>query len=641
MTKKEFVETLRKQREKFEKQPAGLNENLARNGKKIAEYLGLKNAEREILVFTVVLQEDVGLQEIMNTLGEGNVERLVFALSVILALPRQEVCDALSRQGLLGQSGLLKVGNIMGGSQHLVYDHLELLEGLANALQEPEGTIETLLEYYFTPASNPELDENNYRHVGDHFALVKAHIQHACEHHVKGVNILVYGPPGTGKSQFAKTVTKTIGCKLYEVSIGGEERPFDEPQRLRAFQLAQQVLARQKNTILLFDEIDSLLENSGFHRGFGGALNLKASINNSLENNQVPAIWIANDIRHAESAFVRRFDIALHLDHPPRSTRLEILTGYLEGLSVSQDWLELLADNKNIAPAVIARAVGVVQCQKMESPQDVEKKLEILLESTLMAMGYPRQPVVEAMPHVRYCLDAVNSDHDLHGIVQGLQRQGEGRLCLYGASGTGKTEFGRYLAKELDRPLLVKRGSDLLGPYLGQTEANIANMFYEATYEKAVLMLDEADSFLRDRSGARHTWEVTQVNELLTQIERHNGVFVCSTNLMDCFDQASLRRFDLKIKFDYLKSDQAWSLFVAVFEEEGGELENKKQWRCELEKCRFLTPGDFAVVVRKARISGLKLKPELIIRGLKAEIAFKQPDRKQHIGFLANRGRTV
>ena len=65
-------------------------------------------------------------------------------------------------------------------------------------------------------------------------------------------------------------------------------------------------------------------------------------------------------------------------------------------------------------------------------------------------------------------------------------------------------------------------------------------------------MIDEVDSFLRDREGAHHGWEVTQVNKMLTRTENFDGVFNDSTNLMDGFDLTALRRFDLKIRFGYL-----------------------------------------------------------------------------------------
>ena len=632
MNKKEFLEALESQQEKFADKTALPNKYLAKNCHEIAKYIGLNNAEQQILSFTVILKENLGLQEVTGKLGDVNIEALAIILSTILELGRQETRDALSRQGLLVRSGLLSVDR---DGQYDLNNKLDLLEGLGEALQEADVTVETLLRYYFTLVGPPELTEKNYLYEQDNFSMIQDHLEQACAQQTKGVNILVYGPPGTGKTEFAKTVAKTIGCKLYEVNIGDEEKPYDKPKRLRAFQLAQQVLSRQKDALILFDEIDSMLTESFSFLHDDKSLNLKTWINKNLENNSVPAIWIANNVCFAESAFIRRFDIVFNLKHPPRSIRFEILNNYLQDIPVSSQWRERLADNKYITPAVIARAARVLCCQELKTPEENEKRLEKLLESTQAAMGYPRKPVVEARAQITYRLGAVNPDHDLKGIVQGLRKHSEGRLCLYGPPGTGKTEFGYYLARQLDKPLLVKRSSDLLGAYVGETEGNIAQMFYEATYEKSVLLLDEADSFLRDRREARHSWEVTQVNELLTQMERYDGVFICSTNLMDSLDAASLRRFDLKVKFDFLKQDQVWCLFQAILSEKGVTLTNKEHWQRGFKKCRTLTPGDFATVVRKCRISGIKLSPEWMLEGLNKEVLFKDSDTR-NIGFFAS-----
>ena len=72
-----------------------------------------------------------------------------------------------------------------------------------------------------------------------------------------------------------------------------------------------------------------------------------------------------------------------------------------------------------------------------------------------------------------------------------------------------------------------------------------------------MLLLDEADSFLQDRRGAQRTYEVTEVNEMLQGMERFDGIFVCTTNLLDRIDQAALRRFTFKIKFMPLTGDAA------------------------------------------------------------------------------------
>ncbi|MCK5680806.1 hypothetical protein KAI46_08360 [bacterium] len=101
MNKKQFLEALENQRDKFIAEPAAPNKHLARNCKEIAEYIGLNNAEQQILLFTVLLKEDRGLQEVANKLVEVNVEAIAIILSTILEFDRQEIRDALSRQGLL------------------------------------------------------------------------------------------------------------------------------------------------------------------------------------------------------------------------------------------------------------------------------------------------------------------------------------------------------------------------------------------------------------------------------------------------------------------------------------------------------------------------------------------------------------
>jgi SpoVK/Ycf46/Vps4 family AAA+-type ATPase len=155
-------------------------------------------------------------------------------------------------------------------------------------------------------------------------------------------------------------------------------------------------------------------------------------------------------------------------------------------------------------------------------------------------------------------------------------------------------------------------------------------MFQEAMAERAVLLLDEADSFLQDRKGAQRSWEISQVNELLTQMEDFEGIFIASTNLMDSLDGAALRRFDLKIRFDYLKADQAWAMFQDTARRLG--LEPGPDAPTALRQLGLLTPGDFANVFRQARLRRIASAADLVDR-LAAECAAKPEGRRNRIGF--------
>jgi transitional endoplasmic reticulum ATPase len=166
-------------------------------------------------------------------------------------------------------------------------------------------------------------------------------------------------------------------------------------------------------------------------------------------------------------------------------------------------------------------------------------------------------------------------------------------LCLSGPPGTGKSAYARHLAEKLEMEALDKRYSDLISSYLGDLEKAIARTFEEAADMRAFLILDEADSLLRDRVAARHSWEVTQVNEMLTQMERHPYPFACTTNAPDLLDPATARRFLFKVQFLPMTSEQIHTAFRRAFRMDCPE------FAASLDN---LTPGDLTVVARRAEV---------------------------------------
>jgi SpoVK/Ycf46/Vps4 family AAA+-type ATPase len=206
------------------------------------------------------------------------------------------------------------------------------------------------------------------------------------------------------------------------------------------------------------------------------------------------------------------------------------------------------------------------------------------------------------------------------------------RLCLYGPPGTGKSAFGRWLADRLGMPLLLKSASDLMSKWVGDSEKAIAAAFRQAEREGALLMLDEVDSFLREREGAQHSWEVTRVNEMLTRMESFSGVFIASTNLMEGIDAAALRRFDMKIRFGYLEATQA----ALMLERQCAALGLEAPAPDVVDRVRrlaLLTPGDFAALARRHRFTPFAGGAQ-VVEALGQECALKR-GRSTSIGFLA------
>lgn len=234
-------------------------------------------------------------------------------------------------------------------------------------------------------------------------------------------------------------------------------------------------------------------------------------------------------------------------------------------------------------------------------PAGAGSAFERLISNVLEAQGH--RPLTQhdpnRLPEI-YDPVFIHADADLSSVAAGIVKARSGRLCLYGPPGTGKTAYGRWLAQQLDSPLLVKRASDLMSPFVGENEQNIALAFRQAAQDGALLLIDEVDSFLQDRRGAQRGWEVSLVNEMLTQMESFPGVFIASTNLMTGLDQAALRRFDLKVKFDFLRPEQVWELLrrhcIALnFGTPQPDLLPRVM------RLFQLTPGDFAAVLRQHR----------------------------------------
>ncbi|MBI5908181.1 MAG: ATP-binding protein, partial [Burkholderiales bacterium] len=228
----------------------------------------------------------------------------------------------------------------------------------------------------------------------------------------------------------------------------------------------------------------------------------------------------------------------------------------------------------------------------------------------------------------------VASRFDVSRIVQALQSRGHGTLCFYGAPGTGKTALVEHLAKSLSRPLIIRQASDLMSKYVGETEQNMAAMFSEAEAEKAVLLLDEADSFLQDRRGAQRTYEVTEVNEMLHGMERFSGIFVCTTNLLESLDQAALRRFTFKIRFMPLTAAQREKMFVTEALA-GADAALTEPLRERLARLTQLCPGDFAAVKRQLEILAAELTADEFLGQLEAEHRIKPEVREvRGMGFM-------
>lgn len=611
---------------------ATIPEILSHNARRIADLISLDETARRILEFVVVIHNAPLLEVTSDLMGPMSTSRLFTVLAVLLGTSEQLVKEALSSRGRLAQSGLIRLEH---GSGYSISGKLDLLSSslpgrMASAVEDPLA----LLREMIAPCDPPTLGLVDYQHIQRDLDVVVPYLRQAVSQRRKGVNIYIHGSPGTGKTQFARVLAQAFGCELFEVAR--EDNDGDAitgTNRLRALRAAQSILGTRQS-LLLFDEVEDIFgDGESFWGKRSTAETNKGWLNRMLEDNPVPTLWLSNSIRGLEPAFVRRFDMVFELPVPPRRQRERIVTELCADL-LPADAIARIAHAEALAPAVVERAANVVNSIRSElTDEQVPAALERLIGNTLTTQGHP--PLKKNDPNQLpswYDPRFINTSADLNAIAEGLSRNKSGRVCLYGPPGTGKTAFGRWLADRLELPLLVKRASDLLSKWVGGTEENIAKAFREAESEGALLLIDEMDSFLQDRRNAERSWEVTQVNEMLTQMESFPGIFIASTNLMNNMDQAALRRFDLKLKFDYLLPEQAWEMFVrqcAVLDLPQPEPE----LRHRLAGLGVLTPGDYAAAARQHRFRPFATA-HLLLDALGEECAVKEDGRRRSIGFV-------
>ncbi len=209
----------------------------------------------------------------------------------------------------------------------------------------------------------------------------------------------------------------------------------------------------------------------------------------------------------------------------------------------------------------------------------------------------------------------------------------QGVRCLwYGISGSGKTELARYVAQKLQKPLLLKRCSDLISPYVGQTEINIREAFEEALNTESILLIDEADSFFADRSSAQYGFERQMTNEFLNQLEEFPGIVIANTNLRKLLDPAVMRRFHLVTEFKALKEDGIQNLLKSFF----GKFEFTEEQIQKLARFNTVTPGDFGSLSGRIRfIPKDKLSADYIISALVKIQDEKRMNGGCQIGFAS------
>lgn len=450
-------------------------------------------------------------------------------------------------------------------------------------------------------------------------------------------HLLLYGAPGSGKTSFASRIAKDLGARAWAVSCRETDTVRDRRVSLAA---CINLALIHPGSIVVIDEAERLLDTDIMDTDNGSS---KAWLNSLLERKGLRAIWITNKIRHIDQAVRRRFSFSIYFEDPGKSESLYMWENVAKKLNAEKifphETMERFAAQYPVSVAIMENAVR--QAKSISGKKDFCPCVERILKSylTLKCDGHWQDASMRTNENYDPGLVCATIPAEtlaarfsrLREKISSGSARGMGNTLFYGPPGTGKTALAKYLAQKLDCECIAKRASDLISPYVGQTEQNIARAFHEAAKANGILLIDEVDSFIFSRENAAHSWEQTMVNEFLTSLENFNGICICTTNFRKIIDSAAMRRFPFKVEFTYAGAKQLRGLYMALL----APLSSDEPDESVLElvsRQKHLAPGDFHSVRSQLWLED-NVSHKQLTRCLLREQLLKLEKESKKVGF--------
>ena len=208
---------------------------------------------------------------------------------------------------------------------------------------------------------------------------------------------------------------------------------------------------------------------------------------------------------------------------------------------------------------------------------------------------------------------------------------------FYGYPGTGKTATAYYLSKISKRDVLQVDISNIRDKFVGESEKRLKAIFKE--YERAkkelkhepILLFNEADALIGKRMDTRNSVDVmnnTMQNILLEELEKFEGIFIATTNLIENMDDAFNRRFLYKIEYQKPSKNVRKNIWL-------NRLPQSSEFIDEIISYE-LTGGEIENIARKVLLDSILNQKEIKVEDIKTliekETSFKM-ENSASVGF--------